>query len=64
MTRSDIDELYDAFKHARSDRPALPLLPPHEASRSLRQIRDKVLDLLDGVVLEGRPLVADGSPSA
>jgi len=29
--RRDIDELYDAFKHARVDRPALPLLNPAEA---------------------------------
>jgi len=26
--RADIDELYDAFKHPRKDRPALPLLDP------------------------------------
>ena len=29
--RPDIDELYDAFKHPRADRPALPLLGPAEA---------------------------------
>ncbi|KAB1922904.1 ergothioneine biosynthesis protein EgtB, partial [Micromonospora sp. ALFpr18c] len=29
--RRDIDELYDAFKQPRRDRPALPLLPPAEA---------------------------------
>ena len=29
--RPDIDDLYDAFKHPRGDRPALPLLPPAEA---------------------------------
>lgn len=29
--RNDIDELYDAFKHARSNRPQLPLLGPVEA---------------------------------
>ncbi len=33
--RRDIDELYDAFKHPRGDRPALPLLGPAEA-RALR----------------------------
>jgi len=26
--RQDIDQLYDAFKHARADRPSLPLLGP------------------------------------
>jgi iron(II)-dependent oxidoreductase len=55
--RADIDELYDAFKHSRSDRPALPLLRPEEARRYLRQVRDKVLDLVDVVALEGRPLL-------
>ncbi len=29
--RRDIDELYDAFRHARGDRPGLPLLNPTEA---------------------------------
>ena len=29
--RQDIDELYDAFKHSRADRPSLPLLGPAEA---------------------------------
>ncbi|GIJ44486.1 hercynine oxygenase [Virgisporangium aliadipatigenens] len=58
--RSDIDELYDAFKHARSDRPGLPLLNPAEARQYVSTVRDKVLDLLDSVPLEGRRLVADG----
>ncbi len=55
--RADIDELYDAFKHARSDRPALPLLEPAEARTYLHQVRDKVLDVLDHTQLEGRTLV-------
>jgi len=58
--RADIDELYDAFKHARADRPALPLLPPAEARRYVSQVRDKVLDLIDQVPLTGRPLLTDG----
>jgi iron(II)-dependent oxidoreductase len=58
--RQDIDELYDAFKHARRDRPQLPLLGPAEARRYTATVRDKVLDLLDTVPLEGRRLVADG----
>src|SRR5215831_4598971 len=29
--RADIDNLYDAFQHPRSDRPELPLLDPGEA---------------------------------
>ncbi|WP_305785878.1 ergothioneine biosynthesis protein EgtB [Symbioplanes lichenis] len=58
--RRDIDELYDAFKHARRDRIALPLLDPAEARRYVAQVRDKALDVLDRVRLDGRPLVADG----
>jgi iron(II)-dependent oxidoreductase len=59
--RRDIDELYDAFKHPRHDRPALPLLTPAEARAYVGQVRDKALDVLDRVRLdESRPLVADG----
>ncbi len=58
--RPDIDELYDAFKHARRDRVELPLLSPAEARRYVTQVRDKALDVLDRVRLDGRPLVADG----
>jgi gamma-glutamyl hercynylcysteine S-oxide synthase len=55
--RQDIDELYDAFKHRRADRPALPLLGPAEARRYVREVRDKVLDVLEHSPLEGRPLL-------
>jgi iron(II)-dependent oxidoreductase len=58
--RSDIDELYDAFKHVRRDRPKLPLLGPAEARRYVQTVRDKVFDLLGGVPLEGRRLTSDG----
>jgi iron(II)-dependent oxidoreductase len=59
--RRDIDELYDAFKHPRRDRPALPLLGPAEARAYVGQVRDKALDVLDRVRLdENRPLLADG----
>jgi iron(II)-dependent oxidoreductase len=58
--RRDIDELYDAFRHPRSDRPQLPLLGPEEARGYVRTVRDKVLDLLDGVPLEGSRLTTDG----
>lgn len=58
--RRDIDELYDAFKHPRGDRPALPLLGPAEARAYVGQVRDKALDVLDRVRLDERPLVADG----
>ncbi|GAB1691861.1 ergothioneine biosynthesis protein EgtB [Krasilnikovia sp. M28-CT-15] len=58
--RHDIDELYDAFQHARVDRPALPLLGPAEARAYVSTVRDKALDVLDAVRLDGRPLVAEG----
>lgn len=58
--RSDIDELYDAFKHGRSSRPALPLLGPREARSYVAEVRDKVLDVLDGARFTGRPLLRDG----
>src|SRR5215213_5740938 len=54
--RRDIDELYDAFRNARADRPALPLLGPAEARAYVATVRDKVLDLLDTVPLRGRRL--------
>lgn len=58
--RQDIDELYDAFKQPRRDRPALPLLPPPQARAYVATVRDKVFDLLDGVTFTDRRLVADG----
>jgi iron(II)-dependent oxidoreductase len=58
--RADIDNLYDAFKHSRRERPSLPLLGPGGARSYVRTVRDKVLDVLDLVALEGRPLVHDG----
>jgi iron(II)-dependent oxidoreductase len=58
--RHDIDDLYDAFKQPRKDRPALPLLRPDEARSYLATVRDKVLDLLSGVRFDSGRLVADG----
>jgi iron(II)-dependent oxidoreductase len=58
--RHDLDELYDAFKHPRRNRPALPLLNPAEARAYVAGVRDKALDVLDTVRLDERRLVADG----
>jgi gamma-glutamyl hercynylcysteine S-oxide synthase len=58
--RDDIDHLYDAFKHPRANRPALPLLDPAETRRYLSAVRNKVLDVLDRAPLEGRRLVNYG----
>jgi iron(II)-dependent oxidoreductase len=55
--REDIDNLYDAFQHARSDRPALPLLDPAQARAYVREVRDKAFDVLEKTQLEGRRLV-------
>src|SRR5450631_3498065 len=43
----EIDPLYDAFEHARSERPTLPLLPPAQARAYGHEVRGRVLDLLD-----------------
>jgi gamma-glutamyl hercynylcysteine S-oxide synthase len=56
----EIDSLYDAFEHPRSERPSLPLLPPSEARRYASEVRGRVLDLLDGAPLAGPRLVAGG----
>src|SRR5271166_2483169 len=47
MLAPEVDSLYDAFKHKRTDRPALPLLPPVEARAYNYEVRGRVLDLLD-----------------
>jgi gamma-glutamyl hercynylcysteine S-oxide synthase len=47
MLAPDVDSLYDAFKHRRADRPTLPLLPPVEARAYDREVRGRVLDLLE-----------------
>ena len=58
--RRDIDDLYDAFKHPRRDRPALPLLDPAESLAYTREVRRTALDVLEQVPLEGRRLTGDG----
>ena len=47
MLAPDIDSLYDAFKHARADRPSLPLLPPAEARAFCYEVRGRTLDLIE-----------------
>lgn len=58
--RADIDHLYDAFRHARADRPALPLLDPVQARGYVGTVRDKVLDVLNSSPLRGNRLVDRG----
>ncbi|WP_431961058.1 ergothioneine biosynthesis protein EgtB [Actinacidiphila sp. bgisy160] len=54
--RPDIDPIYDAFEHPRSERPTLPLLPPAEAHAYAAQVRGRVLDILERAPLHGTPL--------
>lgn len=54
--RPDIDDIYDAFQHARADRPELPLLGPAEARAYVKQVREKAFDVLERVPLHGSRL--------
>jgi iron(II)-dependent oxidoreductase len=55
-----VDQLYDAFQHARSSRPALPLLEPVPSRQYVQDVRGRVLDLLERTPLHGRPLLERG----
>jgi iron(II)-dependent oxidoreductase len=56
-----LDDVYDAFRHPRPNRPSLPLLPPAEARAYLAQVRGRALDVLDGVRLDDdQPLLGGG----
>ncbi|MBN6039352.1 ergothioneine biosynthesis protein EgtB [Amycolatopsis sp. 195334CR] len=50
--RPDLDEIYDAFMHARADRPGLPLLGPADARAYVREVRDKSFDVLEKAPLD------------
>src|SRR6516164_5439009 len=56
----EIDPLYDAFEHPRSERPTLPLLAPAEARAYGHEVRGRVLDLLDRAPFAGTRLLGDG----
>ncbi|MEX2288876.1 MAG: ergothioneine biosynthesis protein EgtB [Mycobacteriales bacterium] len=63
--RPEIDRLYDAFEHPRSQRPNLPILGPADTRAYLSGVRSHVLDVLHRLTPEemgpaGRPLVQDG----
>ncbi len=55
-----VDQLYDAFQHPRRDRPSLPLLEAAESRAYVRDVRGRVLDLLERTPLHGRPLLERG----
>lgn len=50
--RADIDHLYDAFRHARRDRPALPLLDPTQTRAYVSGVRSTTMDVLATVPLD------------
>ncbi|MFJ8989877.1 ergothioneine biosynthesis protein EgtB [Streptomyces sp. NPDC102279] len=58
--RPEIDGLYDAFEHARSERPKLPLLPPAEARTYAAEVRGRALDVLESSALRGNRLTEAG----
>ena len=58
--RTDIDQLYDAFRHPRRDRPTLPLLGPAEAQQYLDTVRGKAIDVLAATPLAGKRLTERG----
>ena len=51
--RPEIDGLYDAFEHPRSERPSLPLLPPAEARAYAAEVRGRVMDVLESARFHG-----------
>ena len=58
--RPEIDDLYDAFRQPRRDRPRLPLLAPSETTEYLTRVRNRALELLAASDLAGDdPLLTD-----
>ena len=57
-----LDDVYDAFRHPRPNRPSLPLLGPPEARRYLATVRHRSLDALERADLDDpvRPLLRNG----
>ena len=56
-----LDDIYDAFRHPRPNRPSLPLLAPGPARAYLAEVRGRALDALERADLDsGRPLVTGG----
>ncbi|GAA2572210.1 MULTISPECIES: ergothioneine biosynthesis protein EgtB [Streptomyces] len=58
--RPEIDSLYDAFEHPRSERPSLPLLSPVEARRYAADVRGRALDVLESTAFDGTRLTEAG----
>jgi iron(II)-dependent oxidoreductase len=58
-TEPRYDDLYDAFRHPRRDRAALPILGPAGARAYAGGVRTRVLDALDRIDLDDDPLRHD-----
>jgi gamma-glutamyl hercynylcysteine S-oxide synthase len=58
----ELDDLYDAFRHPRADRPSLPILGPAEARAYGAEVRGRVLDLVERLRFDdpADPLLGDG----
>ncbi|HEV3227818.1 MAG TPA: ergothioneine biosynthesis protein EgtB [Acidimicrobiales bacterium] len=56
------DDVYDAFKHPRADRPSLPLLTPAQTRAYVDQVRERALGLLAAphVSIDDPRLLVDG----
>ncbi|HEX7276197.1 MAG TPA: DinB family protein, partial [Acidimicrobiales bacterium] len=57
-----LDDVYDAFRHPRPNRPSLPLLGPAESRRYILDVRGRALEALEAADLDsdGRPLLTGG----
>ncbi|MGH9025338.1 MAG: ergothioneine biosynthesis protein EgtB [Acidimicrobiia bacterium] len=56
-----LDDVYDAFKHPRRERPSLDLLDPDQARAFATGVRARSLDVLDTIDLDAEdPLRRDG----
>lgn len=53
LTGPEVDGLYDAFRHPRAGRAALPLFSPAQAFAYLAQVRERVLARLEQLEAEG-----------
>lgn len=58
--RPEIDSIYDAFEHPRSERPTLPLLAPAEARGYAADVRGRVLEVLERAAFHGTRLTEAG----
>jgi iron(II)-dependent oxidoreductase len=56
-----LDEMYDAFRHGRADRPTLPLLGPAQARRYIAEVRGRALEIIEAMEFDPAvPLRAEG----